>query len=118
MHTPDISAFREKRPVAKAAPPVPELPFPTGTRMSHGPSQRILENLTTAVLTFDGELRLTSINPAGEILFEISSKKVVGQPLAGLLPHSQRLVRTLRQTLESRHPFTARGVRLVLPGAR
>ncbi|TAM43644.1 MAG: nitrogen regulation protein NR(II) [Gammaproteobacteria bacterium] len=86
--------------------------------MSNGPSQRILDNLTTAVLTFDGALRLTSINPAGEMLFEVSSKKVVGQPLASLLPHSQRLVKTLKQTLESRHPFTARGVRLALPGAR
>ena len=93
-------------------------PLPTEISMSHGPSQSILDNLTTAVLTFDGALRLTSINPAGEMLFEASSKKVVGQPLAGLLPHSLRLVKTLKQTLASRHPFTARGVRLLLPGAR
>jgi two-component system nitrogen regulation sensor histidine kinase GlnL len=92
--------------------------LPTEISMSHGPSQSILDNLTTAVLTFDGALRLTSINPAGEMLFEVSSKKVVGQPLAGLLPHSLRLVKTLKQTLASRHPFTARGVRLLLPGAR
>ncbi|MEK7795975.1 MAG: nitrogen regulation protein NR(II), partial [Pseudomonadota bacterium] len=93
-------------------------PLSTEISMSHGPSQSILDNLTTAVLTFDGALRLTSINPAGEMLFEVSSKKVVGQPLAGLLPHSLRLVKTLKQTLASRHPFTARGVRLLLPGAR
>ncbi len=91
---------------------------PDNAGMSHEPSQRILDNLTTAVLTFDGALQLTSINPAGEMLFEVSRKKVVGQPLASLLPHSQRLVKTLRQTLDSRHPFTARGVRLALPGAR
>ena len=91
-------------------------PLSTEISMSHGPSQSILDNLTTAVLTFDGALRLTSINPAGEMLFEVSSKKVVGQPLAGLLPHSLRLVKTLKQTLASRHPFTARGVRLLLPG--
>ena len=93
-------------------------PLPTGINMSHGPSQPILDNLTTTVLTFDGALRLTSINPAGEVLFEVSSKKVVGQPLAGLLPHSLRLIKTLKQTLASRHPFTARGVRLLLPGGR
>ncbi len=91
---------------------------PDNAGMSNEPSQRVLDNLTTAVLTFDAALRLTSINPAGEMLFEVSSKKVVGQPLASLLPHSQRLVKTLRQTLDSRHPFTARGVRLALPGAR
>ena len=93
-------------------------PLSTEISMSHGPSQSILDNLTTAVLTFDGALRLTSINPAGEMLFEVSSKKVVGQPLAGLLPHSLRLVKTLKQTLASRHPFTARGVRLLLSGGR
>ncbi len=93
-------------------------PPPTGIDMSHGSSQRLLDNLTTAVLTFDGALRLTSINPAGEMLFEVSRKKVGGQPLADLLPHSLRLVKTLKQTLASRHPFTARGVRLLLPGGR
>ena len=86
--------------------------------MRQRPSQPILDHLATTVLTFDGALRLTSLNPAGEMLFEVSSKKVVGQPLASLLPHSQRLVRALRHTLDSRHPFTARGVRLALPGAR
>jgi two-component system nitrogen regulation sensor histidine kinase GlnL len=81
-------------------------------------AQRILENLTCAVLILDGELRLTSINPAGEMLFEVSAKKVLGNKLAELLPHSQRLVRALNETLESRHPFTVRGLRLSLPGPR
>jgi two-component system nitrogen regulation sensor histidine kinase GlnL len=78
----------------------------------------ILDNLTTAVLTFDADLRLTSINPAGEMLFEISAKKAVGQTLAELLPHARLATRTLNQTLESRHPVTARGVPLKLPGHR
>jgi two-component system, NtrC family, nitrogen regulation sensor histidine kinase GlnL len=86
--------------------------------MADGSSQRILENLATAVLTFDDLLRLTSINPAGEMLFELSAKKVLGQRLAELLPHAQRLEKFLGETLASRHPFTARSVRLVLPGAR
>ncbi len=82
--------------------------------MLTGSSSRILENLTTAVLTFDAELRLTSINPAGEMLFEVSAKKIVGQKLIDLLPQSRRLAKPLRQTLESRHPITVRGVRLRL----
>lgn len=116
--TPKVLVFKEQRTSTGSAPEAGTPSFPDGTSMSHEPSQRILDNLATAVLTFDGELRLTSINPAGEMLFEVSSKKVVGQPLAGLLPRSQRLVKTLRQALASRHPFTARGVRLALPGAR
>jgi two-component system nitrogen regulation sensor histidine kinase GlnL len=86
--------------------------------MLTGSSPRILDNLTTAVLTFDADLRLTSINPAGEMLFEISAKKAVGQRLAELLPHARLATRTLSQTLESRHPITARGVPLKLPGHR
>jgi len=78
----------------------------------------ILENLTTAVLTFDTSLHLTGINPSGEMLFEVSAKKAIGHNLSDLLPHSRLLVRALNQTLESNHPFTARGIRLVLPGAR
>jgi two-component system nitrogen regulation sensor histidine kinase GlnL len=80
--------------------------------------QRILENLTTSVLTFNTDLRLMSINPAGEMLFEVSAKKIVGLKLPELLPHSRRMVKILSQTLESRHPFTARGVEVKLPGEK
>jgi two-component system nitrogen regulation sensor histidine kinase GlnL len=66
--------------------------------------------MATAVLTFDEQLHLTSVNPAGEALFGISAKKILGQSLADLLPHSPRLARSLNEALASRHPFTARGV--------
>lgn len=81
------------------------------------PPQRILENLSCAVLTLDSGLRLTSLNPAGEMLFEVSAKKVVGSRLDELLPHSQRFIATLRECLSSRHPLTVRGLRLPLPAA-
>ena len=58
--------------------------------MRTGSLPRILENLTTAVLTFDAHLCLTSINPAGEMLFEISAKKAIGQSLTDLLPHARK----------------------------
>lgn len=89
-----------------------------GSMADDSAAQRILENLTMAVLTFDERLRLTSINPAGEMLFELSAKKAVGQRLGALVPHAQRLEKILGETLKSRHPFTARSVRLALPGAR
>ena len=86
--------------------------------MFTGFSRLVPENLTTAVLTFDADLRLTSINPAGEMLFEVSAKKIIGQKMAELLPRGQRLAKTLSRTLATQHPFTARGVRLMLPAAR
>src|SRR6266481_3756670 len=39
-------------------------------------AQAILENLTTAVVTLDRELRLTGINPAGEMMFEASTERI------------------------------------------
>lgn len=81
-------------------------------------SPKLLENLTTAVLTLDADLRLTSINPAGEMLFEVSAKKVMGLKLTELLPHARLVAKTLHVALKTRHPFTARGVPLKLPGAR
>jgi two-component system nitrogen regulation sensor histidine kinase GlnL len=80
--------------------------------------KRVLENLTGTVLTFDTALRLTSINPAGEMLFETSAKKITGYKLSELLPRSGRIGEVLQETLTTRHPFTARGVRLLLPGRR
>jgi two-component system nitrogen regulation sensor histidine kinase GlnL len=80
--------------------------------------QQIFDNLATTVATFDEALRLCSVNPAGEALFEVSAKKVVGQKLSELLPHSRQVVKTLKQTLASGHPFTARGVRLSLSNGK
>ncbi len=75
---------------------------------------RVWENLNTAVLLFDEELRLVAINPAGETLFEISAKQIVGQPLLRFLPHGRPLVKSLRKTLASGHPFTERALPLHL----
>lgn len=81
--------------------------------MSPDSCQRIVDNLSTAVLVFDAELVLRALNPAGETLFEISAKKVLGQPLLRMLPRGRRLARALRHAVRTGHPFTERG--LVLP---
>jgi len=81
-------------------------------------AQGLLDSLSTAVLIFDQGLRLSAINPAGEMLFEISAKKVLGQHLIDLLPSSPGLVRILQTTLKNRRAFTARSVALRLPWRR
>ena len=88
------------------------------TAMARNRYQQILDNLATAVVIFDDRLCLTSMNPAGEALFETSAKKVVGHQLADLLPNSRQVTKALQRALISGHPFTARGVRLVLIGGR
>ncbi len=79
---------------------------------------RVLENLSTAVLVLDDRLRLRWINPAAEMLLEVSTKQVVGQPLTELLPRGRRYITPLRRILERGDPVTGRGLRVMLPHAR
>lgn len=80
--------------------------------------ERILDNLNTAIVVLDVDLRLTVLNPAAEALFEISAKQILGLPLLEALPQSRIWLKALRRTLDSGHPFTERGLRLRLPHAR
>jgi two-component system, NtrC family, nitrogen regulation sensor histidine kinase GlnL len=81
-------------------------------------TQRILENLNTTVLLVDAQLKLRSINPAGELLFEISARQIVGQALGDLLPNNPALIDAMRQALATGHPFTEHGLHLLLSGKR
>ncbi|GMR21235.1 MAG: two-component system sensor histidine kinase NtrB [Gammaproteobacteria bacterium] len=78
----------------------------------------VVEHLSTAIVTLDSKLVLTSANPAAEMLFELSSKRMLGQGLFALLGDNPELENTLRETLASHHPITARGVMLTLPTDR
>ena len=80
--------------------------------------QRILENLTHAVLMFDAGLNLDYINPAGEMLFGVSAKRLVGQCATSLLPSSSNLLAAIKNGLKSGHPFTEHEVKIALPGRR
>ena len=78
----------------------------------------ILDNLTTAVLTLDRELRVTAINPAGEMMFETSSKKMLGHPITEFANSSGMLIQAFRDAVAANHPITVRGVGMDLPGGR
>ncbi|WP_337954815.1 hypothetical protein [Sedimenticola selenatireducens] len=47
--------------------------------------QRILENLSSAVLLFDRWLCLQYMNPAAEMLFEVSFRHMLGNPAESLI---------------------------------
>jgi two-component system, NtrC family, nitrogen regulation sensor histidine kinase GlnL len=72
------------------------------------PYPYLLENLTTAVLVLDDRLRLSYMNPAAEMLFEISIKRVAGQPVDALVRDDSRLHASLAHSLRTGHPFTER----------
>jgi two-component system nitrogen regulation sensor histidine kinase GlnL len=80
--------------------------------------QRILENINTAVLLFDEALELKYINPAGEILFEVSARHIVGHSANRLFPESRDFVLALTRSLRSGHPYTERGACLCMPDLR
>lgn len=76
----------------------------------------ILDNLTTAVLLFDRELRLRYINAAGENLLAVSAKSVLGQNAGALVPcPADEVENRLRESLTTRQPFTEREVEVKRP---
>ncbi|MBL1432696.1 MAG: nitrogen regulation protein NR(II) [Gammaproteobacteria bacterium] len=66
----------------------------------------ILDNLSTAVLAFDKELRLLFINPAGENLLAMSRKQAEGLLLNTLMPQATALTEKLKDVLKQGHMFT------------
>ena len=78
----------------------------------------LLENLSTAVVVTDAETRILSVNPAAEMLFAQSGKRLAGQPLSALVGEGCELVRLARRVLEEGIVLTEREADLHLPGPR
>ncbi len=80
-----------------------------------GITQRITDNLSSAICLFDDGLRVRYINPAGEALFGISARRLLGLSAENLLS-SPRLAGLLASALEDGHPFTERESRMSVAG--
>lgn len=78
----------------------------------------MFDNLTTAVLLFDSELRLTAMNPAAEALLDLSAKKMRGMNVGQLFPGAGVYTGALTRVVKGGHPCTEREMQLRLPGAR
>jgi two-component system nitrogen regulation sensor histidine kinase GlnL len=68
----------------------------------------LLDNLTTATLLLNAELRLEYMNPAAEMLLAISGQRSHGQFISELFTESVEALNSLRQAVEHAHPFTKR----------
>ena len=77
-----------------------------------------VENLSTAVLLLDESLRINYLNPAAEMLFGASWRKVSGRPLAELLPESHTFLNTLLECVDSDQTVTDRELLLSLLDGR
>lgn len=80
--------------------------------------KRVLENLSTAVLVVDEQLRVAYINPTAEMLLAISRSRTVGQPLAHIFIDCEgdASLNKMAQTLKTAHPFTKREAHLRVNG--
>ncbi len=79
--------------------------------------RRIVDNQNTTLLLFDDELRLSYLNPAGEMLFAVSARRanriLAHELLAG--PMGEAALVSMRNALASGHPFTEHEFPLALP---
>jgi two-component system nitrogen regulation sensor histidine kinase GlnL len=78
-------------------------------------ANQLLENLYTAIVVIDSNMCITTMNTAAETMLSMSIRKAAGLRADMLLPRSQRFLEIVRRSLESRQPFTERGVELLLP---
>ena len=60
----------------------------------------LLDNLTTATILLDAELRLEYMNPAAEMLLAISGQRSHGQFISELFTESTEALNSLRQAVE------------------
>jgi two-component system nitrogen regulation sensor histidine kinase GlnL len=81
--------------------------------------RRVLDNLSTAILFFDRNFKLLYINSSAEMLFGVSSRKMVGTPATELLLCSGDIIQTnLKRSLETGQPFSEREHQLKLQKGR
>ncbi len=80
--------------------------------------KQILDNLSKAVIMLDGSLRIVYMNPAAEMLFEATMRRLKGMSANEWLAASPVELRVLQESLESGHPYTKREARMVTMSGR
>jgi two-component system nitrogen regulation sensor histidine kinase GlnL len=86
--------------------------------MGHAEQIRAMENLSTAVLVLDQQLRVLYVNPAAETLLETSAERAQGWPLERLAPRTVDFCASLRRALLTGRVYTEREMHFGLPGNR
>ncbi|WP_227370729.1 nitrogen regulation protein NR(II) [Halomonas sp. M20] len=76
--------------------------------------RRLLEHLTTAVMTLDGTFNVDWMNPAAEALLAVSLGRVKGLRLESLIGGNTAVTEVLVKAMKTAHSFTQREARLVL----
>ena len=77
-------------------------------------NDNILNNLSTAILLLDHELKLCFINQAAESLLEISSRRSIGHHIVELIPAAAAIESTLFEAIQTNQRFTQRKAQIHL----
>jgi len=77
--------------------------------------QDIIENLTTAVVVMDKELRVNTLNSAAEILFGMSQRQASSIPIQALLLGDCELLTGLERVQKTERELIEREVKLYIP---
>lgn len=77
--------------------------------------KRILDNLNTSVIELADDLTICYMNPAAEMLLQVSSNRMVNVHISTLFLDDEDNLSLLEQSAKSCHPFTKRETTLHLP---
>ena len=81
--------------------------------------QRVLDNLSCAVMLFDNDLILRYINTAGEMLLAVSARQILGQRVRDFIQcRCSEVESVLKRSLETGQQFTEREHQLSLADGR
>lgn len=82
--------------------------------LTSGFHKRLLDTLSTSVFLLDENLNTLYLNPAAEMLLEVSGKRLKGAPINVLLRDADETTKSLKESLRTGHPFTKREAELKL----
>jgi len=80
--------------------------------------RNILDNLNTAVVLLNSDLRIEYINPASENLFQISKRRAMGAKLDKIMFVDDDFVNRLQDAMVNFHPITEHEACITLPDGR
>ncbi|MDH5394296.1 MAG: nitrogen regulation protein NR(II) [Gammaproteobacteria bacterium] len=66
----------------------------------------IIDNISTAILMVDHDLTILYINAAGEMMFDISAKRALGQSMRHILNVDDKFFNRLETTYNDNHPYS------------
>lgn len=81
-------------------------------------NQQLLEYLNTSILLLDTELCVIYMNPAAEVLLQVSGRKGIGESFYDLAWESEADKKALQRALKTGFTFTKRETEVILHNAR